>query len=134
MAQSCPIELTGVLSGTPAFCSAFSSSLQELLPLNFCDVYASLKSTVLSGITGSAGAPVPIPFESITKARVIAVRVVAGTTINLRITTAQGLAIIPVSDLFLLRARNPGDEVLSISIDSSSQQVDVAYLIAGDIS
>lgn len=133
MAQSITIELEGVLSGTPSPLSAFSSSLAQLLPINFCDVYSAGKVTVLSNVSGSSGSPYPIPFEAITKARVIAIRVLAGTTINLRITTALGLAVLPVSDEFILRVRNPGDEVLSLAIDSTSQLVDVAYLIAGDV-
>ena len=133
--QSNQIQLTGVLTGTPANTGYFSASLVDLLQLNFCDCYACLVNRVESEIVSSSGSPFALPFGTMTKARVVAIRLLAGVTINVTITTtAKGAATFPVSDLYVHRVRNPGDEILSITIDTSSQACDVAYLLAGDVS
>ncbi len=133
MSQANRIELQGVLTGGPAAASFFSSTLLELLPLNFCDVYASEKHGVIT-VNSTDLAPFVLPFEGITKARVIAVRILAGLSLKLLMTTGLGVNAVPVSDLFFLRVRNPGDEVTAISIVTAAQPVDIAYLIAGDTS
>lgn len=133
MSQQIQIKLDGVLSGTPSAFSWGASGIQDLLPIGFCTVCAGKQNDTLSALVSSSSSLFSVPFGTITKARVLAFKVLAGTTITLHVTTAKGTAILPVSDEFLLLLKNPGDEATSISIDTNSQQVDVAYLVAGDI-
>lgn len=127
------IELTGVLTGTPGSASYFASGLQDLLPVSFCQVCAGKQNDVLSGLVSSAGSPFSVPFGTITKARVIVFKLLAGATMAVTITTGKGPATLPVSDELVLLVKNPGDEVTAITIDTGSQSVDLAYLVAGDI-
>jgi len=133
VSQANRIELQGVLTGGPAGASYFSSTLQELLPLNFCDVYASEKHGIIT-VNSTDLAPFVLPFEGITKGRVIAFKILAGLSMKIAMTTGLGVNNVPCSDLFFLRARNPGDEVTAISLITAAQPVDIAYLIAGDTS
>jgi hypothetical protein len=136
VSQSNQVQLQGILTGGPAAPSFYSGTLMELLPVSFCDCYTGLESGVLSNLLSGGGSPPPfvLSFGTITKARVIAFRLLAGLTVTVTLTTALGPATFNVSDQFLLRVRNPGDEVTAISINTNSQTVDLAYLIAGDVS
>lgn len=131
MSQSNYIQLQGVLTGGPASPSYYSSTLAELLPLNFCDVYASETHGIIT-VNSTDLAPFVLPFQGITKGRLMAFRILAGLTMKILMTTALGVNAVPCSDLFLLRARNPDDEVTAISLVTGAQAVDVAYMLAGD--
>lgn len=133
MSQANRIELQGVLTGGPAAPSYFSSTLAELLPLNFCDVYASEKHGIIT-INSTDLAPFVLPFEGITKCRLMAFRILAGLTMKIRLTSALGVNFVPCSDLFFLRVRNPDDEITALALITAAQSVDVAYMIAGDVS
>lgn len=136
MSQSNQIQLQGILTGGPAAPSFCSGTLSELLPVSFCDTYAGLESGILSNLISGGGSPPPfvLSLGTITKARVIAFRILAGLTMTVSLTTALGVATFNVSDEFILRVRNPGDEVTAISINTNSQAVDLVYLISGDVS
>lgn len=130
MAQSVPVQVIGAITAQPSTASIYSCTLQAALPLNACINCQSVKSNDLSGIASTDIAPFPIPFESITKARVFAMRLVGGATMKLVMTFSSGVFSIPVSDLFSWVSPNPGDECLSIVLVGSG---DVSYLIGGDI-
>lgn len=132
MAQSTRVELQGVLTGAPSSPSFYSGTLQELLPVSFCDVYTAIKNGVIT-VNSTDGVPFILPFENILKGRIFALRLLAGLTCKVILTSGLGDAAFNVSDQFLLRVRNPGDEFTAIKIVTAAQQVDLAYLLAGDV-
>ncbi len=134
MSQAIGVQLQGVLVGGPAASGLYSCGLTEVLPIAFCDTYTGQQDGTLSNLVSSDVSPYAVPFGTVTKARVIAFKLLAGATFKLNIVTALGTATIPVSDQFLLRVRNPGDEVLSMSISTGSQACDIAYAVFGDVS
>lgn len=129
MAQAATLLVVGVVTAQPSTASIFACTLQELLPLNTSAVYESVKGTVIS-VASTDLAPFNVPFEGITKGRFFALRLAAGATMKVKVTTALGVAVFPVSDLFLLHVPNPGDEVTAIQLVGTG---DVAYCLAGDI-
>lgn len=103
----------------------------ELLNTSFTGTYGSSKSArpTINGATD--GAPFILPFETITKVRVIVMRV-RGGTIRLKLTSAAGTdQVIPVSELLVWTSPNAGDEVTAIKIVGTA---DVEYILAGDVS
>lgn len=133
MSQANQVQLQGVLTGGPNVSGFSSGTLMELLPVSFCDTLAAIKNGILSNLISSDVSPFTLPFDTIVAARVIAFRLLAGATVKLNIRTALGVASLQISDQFLLRVRNPGDEVLGITISTNAQSVDLAYLVAGDV-
>lgn len=130
MAQSRQVTVTGVATATPATASNFSCTLQALLPLDVCAVYQASKGTELS-IDSTDLAPFSVPFEGITKGRFFGIRLRSGNSMKVLVTTALGVAPLPLSDLFLWHAPNDGDQATAIQIVGTG---DVAYLFAGDVS
>jgi hypothetical protein len=133
VAQSNQVQLQGILTAGPAAPGYGSGTLSEILPVSFCDTYQVIKNNVRT-INAANGSPLAIPLEGIVKCRIIALRILAGLTVQVTLTTGAGVAVFNVSDQFLLRVRNPGDEVTAISIGTNSQDCDIALLLAGDIS
>lgn len=137
MSQSNLVQLNGILTAGPSALAFGSCSLREIFPVSFCDVYAGLQGAVESNlISTDSGSPGPftLPMGTITKGRVLALRVLAGLTVKVFITTGLGVAVFNVSDQLLLRCRNPGDEFTQVQISTSAQAVDLGWLIAGDVS
>lgn len=130
MAQSAQVQVTGVARAAPATSSLYSCTLQALLPLDVCAVYQASKGMELS-IDSTDLAPFVLPFEGITKGRFFGVRLRAGASMKVIITTALGPAPLPLSDLILWHAPNDGDEATAIQIVGTG---DLAYLFAGDVS
>lgn len=129
MAQAATIKVIGAVTAQPQTASIYSCTLQELLPLQSEAVYEASRGTVTS-VASTDLAPFSVPFEGITKGRLFALRLLAGVTMKVKVTTALGVATFPVSDLFLLHVPNPGDEVTAIQLVGTG---DVAYALAGDI-
>lgn len=134
MSQSNLVQLSGVLTAGPSGLSFGSCSLREIFPVSFCDCYAGLQGAVESNLISTDGAPFTLPMGTITKGRVLALRVLAGLTVKVFYRTALGVATFPVSDQFLIRARNPGDEFTQVQISTGAQAVDLGWLISGDVS
>ena len=128
MAQSTTLELRGVLTATPALPAAYGSSVQELLPLDFCATYGGAKSGAIP-VAGTDPSPQAIPLEGLVKVRAFAMRLASGQSMKLRITTALGVAVIPVSGQFLWHCPAPGDEATAIALVGTG---DVVYALAGD--
>lgn len=129
MAQSAQVKVTGVATASPATSSNYSCTLQALLPLDVCAVYQASKGMELS-IDAIDAAPFTLPFEGITKGRFLGIRLRAGNSMKVLITTALGVAPLPLSDLIMWHAPNAGDEATAIQIVGTG---DVAYLFAGDV-
>lgn len=129
MAQAATIQVVGAVTSQPQTASFYSCTLQQLMPLELCAVYESVKGNILS-IAGTDLAPFDLPFEGITKGRFLAIRLLSGATLKAKITTALGVATIPVSDLFLIHLLNPGDEVTAVQLIGT---VDLSYVLAGDV-
>lgn len=134
MSQSNLVKLDGVLTAGPSGLSFGSCSLREIFPISFCDCYAGLQGAVESNLVSSDGSPFTLPMGTITKGRVLALRILAGLTVKVIVTTGLGVAILPMSDQLLLRCRNPGDEFTQVQISTSAQAVDLGWLISGDVS
>jgi hypothetical protein len=137
VSQSNLVQLNGVLTAGPSGLSFGSCSLREIFPVSFCDCYAGLQGAVESNlISTDSGSPglFTLPMGTITKGRVLALRILAGLTVKVFYTTGLGVAIFPVSDQFLIRARNPGDEFTRVQISTNGQAVDLGWLISGDVS
>lgn len=129
MAQSAQIKVTGVVTTAPATSSFFSCTLQELLNLSLCAVYESAKGAGVS-ISSTDLAPYSVPFEGITKGRFFAVRVLSGVSMKVLVTTALGVATLPLSDLHMIHNPNDGDQITAIQIVGIG---DLAYALAGDV-
>jgi hypothetical protein len=136
VAQSQVIQLLGAVTAQPAAPSFGSCSSQELLSLNLCQTYGAAfgGSVTVAGTTGSPG---PLNLQGITKVRFFAIRLLSGATIQVKITTGLGVAIIPVSNLWTWSSPNPGDEITAIAFvtgGGAGGTQDIAYAIAGDVS
>ena len=119
-----------MLNGSPS-ASAGSPCLQEILNTSFSATYQSSKSG-RPGIVGATDlVPFDLDFETINKVRAVAIRVVGGGSVRVKITTAYGTdQVIPVSGLLLWHCPNAGDEITSIKIVGNA---DLEYVIAGDL-
>lgn len=129
MAQSTQVELQGVINATPSLPSAYCGTAQQLLPLSFCATYGASKGGVIP-VASSDGSPFNLPLEGINKVRMFAIRLASGATMKVRITTALGVANVPVSGQFLFHSPAPGDEITAIALIGTG---DVTYAIAGDV-
>lgn len=133
MAQSNVVRVTGVATVDPASSALFTpSSLSQFLSLNLEVTYGSAKGMERS-TAGTVGSPDTLPFEGITKARFLAIRALSGVTIQVWITTALGIAKIPVSDELVWHAPNPGDEATLIQLALAGGSADFQYVLAGDV-
>lgn len=130
MAQSNVITVAGVVRGSPATSALFTpTAFEPFLDLALEATYGSVKATQRS-VNVDAAHPEALPLEGITKARFLAFRLLSGSTMQIWLTTALGVAKIPVSDEFVLHVPNPGDEVTAIQLVGTA---DFSYLIAGDV-
>lgn len=66
---------------------------------------------------------------AVAKVRYVSIRSVDGVSLTLTIVSGRGTAVIPVSDLFLVRAKNAGDEISAVSVAGTGR---VEYVIAGN--
>lgn len=130
MALPAIITHTGMLNGSPA-ASAGTPSLQSILNTSFSATYQSSKSGRPGIVSATDLSPFIIPFETINKVRALAVKVVGGGSVRVKITTAYGTdQVIPVSGLLIWHCPNAGDEITSIKLVGTA---DIEYLIAGDL-
>jgi hypothetical protein len=133
VAQSNVVTVTGAATVDPASSALFvPSSLSQFLSLNLEVTYGSAKGMERT-TTGTVGSPDTLPLEGITKARFLAIRLLSGASLQVWITTALGLAKIPVSDEFVWHAPNPGDEATLIQLAQAGSSVDFQYVLAGDL-
>lgn len=134
MAQSNVVRVTGAVTADPASSALFTpSTLSQFLGLDLEVTYGSAKGMERTTV-GTVGAPDALPLEGIVKARFLAIRLLSGSSLQVWITTALGLAKIPVSDEFVWHAPNPGDEATLIQLAQTGASVDFLYVLAGDTS
>lgn len=130
MAQSNVLGVVGAVSIAPASSALFTpASLQQFLSLNLDATYGAAKGMERS-VAVLAASPETLPLEGITKLRFLALRVLSGATMQVWLTTALGVAKIPVSDALLWHAPNPGDEATLVQIVGTA---DFQYVLAGDL-
>lgn len=129
MGQSSQICVVGAVTAQPLTASAYSCTFQGFLPLDIAAVYEASKGAVIS-VASTDPSPFTLPFEGIVKGRFFALRLLSGATMKVLITTALGVATIPVSNLHLIHNPNPGDEITAIRLVGTG---DVAYCLAGDL-
>lgn len=131
MAIPAIIVHNGALAGSPST-GGDALALQEILNTSFQGTYGSSKSARPGIVNATDLAPYTIPLETITKVRMIAIRLQAGATIKVRLTSAVGTdQSFNVSGLFLWQGQNAGDEVTAIKLVGNA---DLVYAIAGDVS
>jgi len=128
LSQPTMVKVTGAIASAPSGASIFSSSLQEFLGLNFTYTYGAKKSGDIS-VNSTDMSPFSIPFEGILKGRIFAMRLISGGTMKVLLTTALGVAALPISDELLIHSPNPGDQFTAIQLVGSG---DVRYFMAGD--
>lgn len=129
MAIPATVSHIGTLSGSPAQGSIGSPSLQEIINTSFSGTYGSSKSARPSIVGATDGVPFVLPFETITKVRVLVIQVRSGS-IKVKCTSAAGaLQALLVSSFLLVHAPNPGDEITAIQLVGTA---DIEYFIAGD--
>lgn len=114
----------------PAAGSLYSSSLQEFLALSTQATYGAAKGGAVS-VSSTDMAPFNVPFEGVLKGRMFGIGLQSGQTLKVKITTALGVAILPVSDKLFLHAPTAGDEFTAIALVGNA---DVNYFLAGDVS
>ena len=133
MAQSNVVRVTGAVTADPSSSALFTpSSLQQFLGLDLEATYGSAKGMERT-TAATVGAPEDLPLEGITKARFLAIRLLSGSSLQVWITTALGVAKLPVSDEFVWHAPNPGDEATRIQLAQTGTSVDFQYVLAGDL-
>lgn len=131
MASPSLVTHTGAVNGSPAQSSAQSPSLTELLNTSFQGTFGSSKGArpTINGATDLV--PFVVAFETITKVRMIFMRV-RGGTLTVKLTSAKGAdQAFPVSDTFVWYSPNAGDEVTAIKLVGTA---DLEYIICGDVS
>lgn len=130
MAIPALITHTGMLNGSPA-ASAGTPCLQEILNTSFSATYQSSKSGRPGIVNATDLSPFVIPFETIVKVRAMAIKVVGGGSVRVKVSTAFGTdQVIPVSGILLWHCPNAGDEITSIKLIGTA---DIEYVIAGDL-
>jgi len=117
------VRSTGVVTVEP--CSGITSQL----PLDFCESYAMSKTARPDIVLATDLAPYVVPFETITKARVLVLRVWGGS-ITAKLTSAAGIKqAFNVSKLLVWHSPNAGDELTALELVGTAE---VEYLLAGD--
>lgn len=129
MAIPAIVSHTGYLNGSPAQGSVGSPSLIELLNTSFSGTYGSSKSARPNVINATDLVPYAIPFETITKVRVFALKVRSGS-ITVKMTSSAGVnQALNISDILLMHLPNAGSELTAINLVGTA---DLEYSIAGD--
>lgn len=123
-----PFKLTtsGSVQADPAPSSNADGSalLSASIDLSSSDTFDG----VLSGNVPIAGL-LAFALGAITKVRYVSIRAVDGESLTVSMVSARGTALIPVSDLLVLRAKNPGDEIVTLSVTGTGR---IEYIIAGN--
>jgi len=133
MGLPCNVAHTGALTAAPATGYLnVGPSLSDLLNTSFSATYAGRKSAAPTIINATDGAPYVVNLETITKVRLIGLRVNSGTVV-VKLTSAKGAdQAFPCSSLLLLHLPFAGDEVTAIKLVASS--ADIEIVLAGDVS
>lgn len=126
------VYVDGALRAGPVVPQPGGPSLQDVASLAVRASYGSTKTARPSIINATLLAPYVVPLDTITKVRLLFVRVVTGNSIKLLLTTPNGGAdqVVPVSDQILIHVPNPGDEITAVKVVGSA---DLNVFLAGDV-
>lgn len=123
-----PFTLTtsGSVQATPSPSSAVDGSalLGSSVDLASTDTF----DAVFAGNLPIAGT-LALALGAVVAVRYVSVRAVDGQSLTVSITSGRGVALVPVSDLLVVRARNAGDEISAVSISGNGR---VEYIIGGN--
>lgn len=126
--MSYAIEMSGKVGSDPARITD-SAALMQSIDLAFQAIYDG----VIGGsqtINASSGSPFTPALGAMVAVRAIAVRAVDGQSLVVKLSSAAGAdQAIPVSDLMLVRAQNPGDQFTAVKIIGAGR---IELLIAGN--
>lgn len=123
--MSYTMQMVGSLQSDPASVLDATSLLSQSIDLAFKQTF----DASFSASPPIAGTFVPA-LGAVTKVRALAVRAVDGQSLVIQVSSAAGVnQSIPCSDLFVLLAKNPGDELTAISITGTGR---IEYIIGGN--
>lgn len=123
-AMSFTVSLAGSVQASPASITDTTGILAQSIDLGSTETF----DAVFAGSIPIAGTFVPA-LGAITKIRYVVLRAVDGESLVASITWAGGAnQRVPISDVFVLKARNTGDELTAISISGTGR---IEYIIAG---
>ena len=125
------VSMSGTVGNTPTPVTD-AAALMQSLDLAFKATYDAAYAGSGS-INGTSEAPfIPTLGQQITAYRAFAIRAVDGQSLLVKLSSGPGGAdqVIPVSDLFLVRAQNAGDQFTVIKVIGQGR---IEYLIAGNL-
>ncbi len=128
MAQAVTIWHNGAVSGQPAIVPN-GPSLSDNLNTSFSATYSASKSSRLSVVGATDIAPYVVALDTITKVRFLALRVLNGPSIKLKLTSPAGADQAQSGTFFLWHSPNSGDEITAIKLVGTA---DIEIMIAGD--
>jgi hypothetical protein len=119
------LTMAGAVQSDPASSSDATTLLSQSIDLASKETY-----------DGSFGGNIPIAgnftpaLGAISKIRYVVIRAVDGESLVASVTWANGAnQLIPISDVFLLKAKNAGDELTALSVSGIGR---IEYIIAGN--
>ena len=120
------VATSGSVQATPSPSSSVDGSalLSASIDLASTDTF----DAVFSGNLPIAGT-LAFALGAIAKVRYVSIRAVDGESLTVSITSSRGVALVPVSDMLVLRAKNVGDEITALSIAGTGR---VEYIVAGN--
>jgi hypothetical protein len=119
------LSTSGSVQATPASIADPALLLAQSIDLGSTETYDACFGANLP----IAGTFIPA-LGAVSKIRFVAVRAVDGESLVASVTWANGTnQLIPVSDVLLLKAKNPGDEITAIQLSGIGR---IEYIIAGN--
>lgn len=129
MSQAATIWHSGAVTGQPIG-SPCGPTLSDTLRTDFQGTYGASKSSRLAIVGATDAVPYVVAFDSVSKARFLAIRVVNGASIKALLTSPSGTdQAIKVASLLLWHSPNAGDEITAIKLVGTA---DIELMIAGD--
>lgn len=120
------VTTSGSIQADPSASSNVDGSalLSQSIDLSSTETYDGL----FGGNMPIAGTFIP-QLGAISKVRHLTLRAVDGQSLTVTVVSGRGTGVLPVSDVLVLKAKNPGDEISSIAISGIGR---IEYIIAGN--
>jgi hypothetical protein len=118
------------LTGSPGNPSSALPSLQEIANTSFSRTYSQRQAGAPQVINATDLAPFILSLGTVTKIRMLFVRVVGSGVIRLKLTSAAGAdQALPLSDLIVWHAPAEGDQITAVKVVGTA---DLEYTVYGD--
>lgn len=123
------LAMSGQIGSDPSNPLSPSAALMKNIDLSFRQSYDAVFGDGIP-IASTDLAPFVPALGAVVAVRAIAIRACDGQSLTVLLTSQKGIdQALPVSDLFIVRAQNSGDEFTAIKIVGSGG---IEYLIAGN--